>query len=247
VSAPAPRRVGFKLGMDYYWRGLCLLGAPGIRAYALVPTLVGAVLCAVGFYWATQWIDTWIADYLPPALQWLGYLVWPLLALVGAALIFFGLALLANLIASPFNGLLSAAVERQQTGRLAPSATRPWLAEVRASVGSELRKFRYFALLGVAGLLLMLIPGLLVFAPLLCLMGSAWMLAIEYLDGPLSNHGRGYPAARKLLSQHGRMALGFGAACTLVTLVPLLNFVAMPAGVIGATLMYLEQFADTDH
>ena len=42
------------------------------------------------------------------------------------------------------------------------------------------------------------------------------------------------------------MALGFGAACTLVTLVPLLNFVAMPAGVIGATLMYLEQFADTD-
>lgn len=244
MSRVAAQHAGFRLGMDYYWRGLGLLLAPGIRGYALVPTLVGAALCAVGFYLATVWIDSWLAAYLPPALQWLSYLLWPVFALAAALLIFFGLALVANVLASPFNGLLSAAVERQRSLSQSPAAARPWLAELRASVGSELRKLRYFALLGCLGAGLMLIPGLLLFAPLLCFAGSAWMLAIEYLDGPLGNHGRGYPAARQLLAGHRRMALGFGAACTVVTLVPVLNFVAMPAGVIGATLMYLEHFAD---
>jgi len=37
------------------------------------------------------------------------------------------------------------------------------------------------------------------------------------------------------------LALGFGSGVTVLTMIPVLNFVAMPAAVIGGTLLWSEQ------
>ncbi|MCP5459961.1 MAG: EI24 domain-containing protein, partial [Gammaproteobacteria bacterium] len=71
---------------------------------------------------------------------------------------------------------------------------------------------------------------------------SIWMLALQYADYPMSNHGLRFREQRRLLSQRRMLALGFGSAVLLMTLVPILNFLVMPAAVIGATLMWVEQF-----
>jgi CysZ protein len=51
-------------------------------------------------------LDQW----LPHSWQWLGWILWPIFALLVVAVLFFAFALLANLLGAPFNGLLAQAV-----------------------------------------------------------------------------------------------------------------------------------------
>ena len=56
------------------------------------------------------------------------------------------------------------------------------------------------------------------------------------------------PDATKLLRwlrQHPLLALGFGAMTLLLILIPVLNFLAMPAAVVGATLMWNKELSDS--
>jgi CysZ protein len=46
---------------------------------------------------------------------------------------------------------------------------------------------------------------------------------------------------RALMRRNKPLALGFGAGLMLMTLVPVLNFLAMPVGVTGATALWAER------
>ena len=88
---------------------------------------------------------------------------------------------------------------------------------------------------------LSLIPAVNMAAPPLWILFGAWMLALEYADYPLSNRGLSFRDQRRLLRRHWPLALGFGSVVLLLTLIPLVNFLAMPAAVIGATLMWTQE------
>ena len=60
---------------------------------------------------------------LPDWLDWLAFVLVPLAVLAGLTVMFFSFTLLANFIASPFNGLLAEAVELRLGGRELPSAS----------------------------------------------------------------------------------------------------------------------------
>lgn len=68
----------------------------------------------------------------------------------------------------------------------------------------------------------------------------ACALAIQYSDYPLSNRRVGFAAQRPLRKQQRARLFGFGTAAILCTLIPLVNFIIMPAAVAGATLLWVE-------
>ena len=70
------------------------------------------------------------------------------------------------------------------------------------------------------------------------------MLALEYGDYPMSNEGIDFAAQRSRMKARRSLAIGFGAGILVMTLVPVLNFLSMPAGVVGATLMWSKELAD---
>jgi CysZ protein len=57
----------------------------------------------------------------------------------------------------------------------------------------------------------------------------------------MGNHGLKFPDQRRILARRRTMAIGFGIASLLLTLIPLLNFLAMPASVAGMTALYLTE------
>lgn len=69
------------------------------------------------------------------------------------------------------------------------------------------------------------------------------MLALEYADFPLGNHGLGFTDIRNKLAEKRFLALGFGGAVMLGTMIPLFNFIVMPVAVAGATAMRVEQYS----
>ncbi|MGA7800924.1 MAG: sulfate transporter CysZ [Gammaproteobacteria bacterium] len=224
------------------WR---LIRRPGLRRYVVAPLAINAVLFAGATALLAVWFDELInhlLGYLPGWLDWLRYFLWPLFA-VGALIgVFYTFSLAANIIAAPFNGLLAEAVERQLTG--AGPAEGGWLAllkEVLPGLASELRKLGYFALWAIPLLIVSFIPLINLAAPFLWALFSAWMLALEYADYPMANHGLLFAVQRERLRRRRLLALGFGGATLALTLIPVVNFVAMPVAVAGATVMWVKE------
>jgi CysZ protein len=232
----------FARGFGYAFEGLGLLRQPELRRYAAVPLLVNVLLFTVaGWYLFSSLGDlvVWVGSVLPDWLDWLALIVWPLAALGFLAIAWFGFTLIANLVGAPFNGVLAERVATLSGHR--PSSHPPLWRELVAAPLQELRKYGYFALLAVPALLLFIVPGVNLVAPLAWLVVSAWMLALEYVDYPMGNDGIAFADQRTRLRQRRLLALGFGAGVLLMTLVPILNFLSMPAAVAGATRLWCTE------
>lgn len=239
----------FMKGFGYLLEGLRLIRLPRLRRFVLVPLLVNALLFTGLIFAAVAGFES-LLDYLlgmlPGWLHWLQYILWPLFAISVLLVLVYSFTLIANLVAAPFNGLLAEAVERQLTGQ-SLEQTGDWralLADILPSVWSELQKLGYFALRALPLLLLFVVPGINLLAPVLWLIFSAWMLALEYADYPLGNHGLKFRDQRPRLRQRRSLALGFGLTVLGLMLIPIVNFVAMPAAVAGATAMWVRELRE---
>lgn len=230
-------------GALYLVRGIGLLTRPGLRRYVLLPLAVNILVfaAAIGLgMTGFEWLMGRMQAGLPGWLGWLEWLLWPVFVLAALIIVFYNFTLVANLLAAPFNGLLAEQAERLLTGR--PPAPGDWHTLLRDTPGAlwdELRKLMYALLWAVPFLLAAL--TLPVVGPLLWFLFIAWMLAIEYADYPLGNHGLKAREIRAALRRRRLLSLGFGAATAALTMTPLINFVAMPAAVAGATLMSIRE------
>ena len=66
---------------------------------------------------------------------------------------------------------------------------------------------------------------------------------MEYADYPMGNHELDFKSQLAYLKRRRMLSLGFGATVTMALLVPLLNFLVMPAAVAGASKMWVEELS----
>lgn len=210
---------------------------PRIRRFILLPLAVNTALFGVGTYAVIRYSESWMNHFLPQD-SWLSYfrwLLWPLVAFTLILVIFYTFSLLANLIAAPFNSLLAAAVEKIETGQ-SPDSGYSLGKEILLSIEQECRKMVYFLLLGIPTLILaLLLPPV---APFVWFVYAAWCAALQYMDYPMANHGIAFREQRHKLRQKRTDTLSFGSLSVVLTLIPGLNFIAMPVSVIAATLYW---------
>lgn len=235
-------------GASYLFRGFALLLQPGIRRYIVIPLALNVSLFGVGIWYAYGWLQawlTWMDTLLPSWLLWLQWIFVPLLVLAVAIAVFFSFSVFANLIAAPFNGLLAEQIEYQLTGHLPEGGAMDWgelLAKTLPLVWNEINKTLYALLWAIPCLILFFVPVIQIAAPFLWVAYSSWMLAIQYLDIPMGNHGITGKQLRRVARQERFLSLGFGFMVLLMTTVPFVNFFAMPAAVAGGTILWVEQF-----
>ncbi len=242
-------RPGIKDGIQSLLAGFGLLKQPGVRLFVIIPLLINTLLfAAVIVYGAHQleqliaWLEGQLSGWWWEWVDWVLWLLWPLFAVFALLLVFFGFAILANLIAAPFNGYLAAAVEQHLTGTWPDEggSLKQLPQEVVKAVGGEVRKLLYFALWGLPLLLLFVIPLINIVAPVVWFLFGAWVLALEYMDFPLGNHGHTFPGIRRIVARQRPAAFGFGMAALLLGMIPVLNFIAMPVAVAGATRLSIR-------
>jgi CysZ protein len=234
-------------GGGYLLRGAALLLQPGIRAFVLAPLLINIVLFIGAIWLLVRQFERWVEyglGYLPDWAGFLYWLFWPLFALLVIAGVYYGFSVVANLIAAPFNGFLSEKVERRLRGSVpVDEGWRALLAMIPRTVQRELQKLAYYLPRFLLLLVMTLIPGLNLLAPLLWFLFGAWMMAIQYCDYPMDNNKVSFGQMKRLLQARQMTSLGFGGLVQLALLVPLLNLFLMPAAVAGATLFWVEEYA----
>jgi CysZ protein len=232
------------LGFRYLLRGLRLLTAPGIRLFVLIPLLLNitifALLISLSVAQFNRWMRSLLA-WLPDWLDFLSWLLWPLAVLLLLVVVMYTFSVIANLIASPFNGLLAEKVEAQLTGQTAGGGLLDALKDAPRAIAKEFRKIGYYLPRAWLVLALSLVPLLNLASPLLWFLLGAWMMALQYCDYPMDNHRYSLQQVRHRLGGERLTSLGFGAAVMLGTMVPGLNLLIMPAAVCGATIYWVER------
>ena len=224
------------------FHGLRLVFSRGVRRYVLVPLLLNILLFAGLAYLAGSYFELYMDRLLPEQgwLEYLRWLLWILFAIVYALAVFYGFTLLANLIAAPFNGLLAARVEEKLTGRRPADSDESLWRALGPALAGEIGKIVYFLVRALPLLLLLLIPGVNAAAGIAWMLFGFWFLAIEYADYPMGNHALKPAEQRSRLRRRRLKSLAFGAGVTLMMLIPVLQFAAMPAAVAGATRLWVD-------
>lgn len=238
----------FFKGFNYALSGFSWIMRPKIRRFVYIPLAVNILLFALAFALLGKFAPLWVAHLLGEKNDWWGIFQWaydlimPLLTLIiyvaMMLVVYFSFSSIANLIAAPFNAQLAKAVEQRLAGQAITYSEISLSQEVWITIKSEIAKITRFLLLATVLLLLLLIPLVNTLFPFLWFIFMAYTLSIQYIDYPMANHGLFYRDQRRVLQHHHMQRLGFGSAANVLLLIPILNFIAMPVCVCGATVWW---------
>jgi len=236
-------------GFGYAIKGMQLISQAKIRRFVVVPLSINIALFSIAIFILFSMFDQWMQSLLPDFPSWLSWLedwimwlIWPLFASMILFVVFYSFTFVANLIASPFNSLLAEKVEFMLKGQpLEQTPSYPVPSMIKQSLISEAGKLFYLLKWSAVLLLISFIPVINIIAPPLWIIFGAWMLALEYLDYPMSNHGHYFKDINKQAASQKTLSFGYGCGAFLLTSIPIVNFIAMPAAVAGATALYVNQ------
>ncbi|MDA9556265.1 sulfate transporter CysZ [Vibrio sp.] len=235
-------------GVGYLFHGLSLAIQPGIKRFVMIPLLANILVIGSTLYYLMTNLNGWIDDMLsglPTWLDWLSYVLWPLLAITLFIAFGYVFSTIANAIAAPFNGLLSEKVEAHLLGDTTTdnSSVSDMIKEIPRSLGRELQKLKYTLPRTIGLFLFLLIPGLgQTIGPFIWFAFGSWMWAIHYIDLPFDNNQSSFTDSKQWIKQRKTKALTFGSLITLGTAIPFLNLFIMPIAVCGATSLYVSEY-----
>ena len=230
-------------GAGYLLQGVSLIARPGLRRFVIVPLLINILVFSAGIAAGVRWFDGFVIGMharIPSWLQWLDWILWPLFVLLLLVVVFYGFALVANLIAAPFNSLLAEKTELLLTGRPLDQGggMATLLKDLVPTLVDELKKILYALLLAIPFLFLLFVP---LVGPILWFLYTAWIMALQYADYPMGNNGLKFREQRRRLKERRPLSLAFGAATVGLSMVPVLNFIVMPSAVAGATALWVRE------
>ena len=227
-------------------RGARMLGHPSLRLFVIIPLAVNIVifgsLIGLGFSYLSELMDSWMAG-IPEWLGFITWIIWPLIILTVGLISGYLFTSVALLIASPFNALLAEKTEELVTGKPVDSleGLGAALLALPRGIVRELAKLLYYVPMAALVLLLSFIPGLNAIAPVLWFLLGAWMMSIQFVDYPMDNHQLSFADVKEAVRSRRLSSMGFGGIVALCAGIPVINFIVVPAAVVGATLLWCEE------
>ena len=238
-------------GLKYAFTGFSLINNKGIRRYAFVPLLINLIIFSLAIYfgftqfdhWMNSLLDSvsWMPDWLETGILWI---LRPLFAVLIIIATYYSFTVIANLIAAPFNSMLAYKVEQHLRGGHVNLEDEPSALSVMGrTLSSEAKKIVHMLKWLVVLLIITVIPGINMIAPFAWMIYGVWMLSLEYVDYPMSNHGMFFKEEVSLLKRNRFISLGFGSGVMLMTLIPVVNFFAMPVSVAASTALWVDRLS----
>ncbi|ALU44392.1 sulfate transporter CysZ [Pseudoalteromonas rubra] len=231
-------------GMEYFVAGFSLLSQKGLKRFVFIPLLINVMLFGGSLFFLYDWLTqgfAYLNGLLPDWLSWLEWLMWPIAILVilfSYSLVF---SVITNFIAAPFNGLLSEKVELFLTGqKINDDGFADLVKDVPRMLGREWSKLVYYLPRAIGFFILLWMLPLI--GQILWVLFSCWMYNVQYNDYPFDNHKISFKEMKDTLKAHQGLSYGFGFAVMVLTSIPIVNLIVMPAAVCGATKLWVENY-----
>ncbi|WP_046006597.1 sulfate transporter CysZ [Pseudoalteromonas rubra] len=231
-------------GMEYFVAGFSLLSQKGLKRFVFIPLLINVLLFGGSLFFLYDWLTqgfAYLNGLLPDWLSWLEWLMWPIAILVILFSYSMVFTVITNFIAAPFNGLLSEKVELHLTGQpINDDGFADLVKDVPRMLGREWSKLVYYLPRAIGFfILLWMLPFI---GQILWVLFSCWMYNVQYNDYPFDNHKISFKEMKDTLKAHQGLSYGFGFAVMVLTSIPIVNLIVMPAAVCGATKLWVENY-----
>lgn len=234
---------GFIMGFFSLWNAFRFVGKnPSLYKYIAIPFIINVVVFCGSVYWGFDLFGDLVGQYLTPYDTWYWQIVAAavklLAALITLVVVFFTFTVVGNLIAAPFNDLLSEKTEGILTGRLndEPFSLRQIGLDLWRVMKDEVRKMSIFIILMVMILGLNLLPGIGSVLYAVCsVVLTVFFLIVEYTGYTFSRKHLGFKEQRQFISTHKMSTLGFGLAVMCMLFIPFVQFLTIPLAVVAAT------------
>ncbi|HHJ34593.1 MAG TPA: sulfate transporter CysZ [Gammaproteobacteria bacterium] len=223
-------------GLSDCFSGFGLLFRSGIKRFVLIPFIINIGLFSLATVLLNDQLDSWLEKLLPGWLNWLEWLILPLFWVAMLLIVYYTFTVIANLIAAPFNSLLSSRIEAMLTGKKPEDINADGFMKLMLRTSkSEIQKILYAIKWFIPLLIITVIPVVNVAAPFLWILFAVWFFALEYNDYPLANRGHFFEEVKTFNRKNRMRSLGLGTAVFIMTSIPVINFFAMPVAIAGAT------------
>lgn len=215
---------------------------PRLLRYVIAPFAINVVVFSITLYYANEYFSHLVDEYLIYGEAWwweaLEWVLQTLVLLVMLVVSFFAFTAAGNLIAAPFNDVLSEQVEYKIRGIKTDGgfSIAHMLKDAMRSFRDEIKKLSLFVGVMVVLFLVNFIPlvGPPMFATCSVLL-TLYFLVVEYTGFVCSRKGIGFAQQRAFIRTNRSYALGFGVAVMLTLMVPLIQFLTIPLAVVAAT------------
>ncbi|MEA3362431.1 MAG: EI24 domain-containing protein [Thermodesulfobacteriota bacterium] len=249
VASAAVRPVsGFVRGFSYPLRAVKFFRRqPGLLKYLAMPFLINLLVFTATVYFGLDLFQGMLDTYAPSTDVWYGvllyYLAWLVASLLTAVIVFFSFTIIGNLIASPFNELLSERTEILAGGSLADAPfnlSRFW-KESRYAIIVEIKKMVVFVVCMLLLFGINFIPGIgsLIYA-VLAPAFTLFFLAVEYMAFVLMRKQLSFTEQRRYIFKRPILMLGYACGVFCMLAIPFVQFFCIPLAVVGATLLWCD-------
>ncbi len=222
--------------------GVFLYRNPKLLRYAIAPFVINVVVFSATLYFANEYFSKIVDQYLIYGEAWwwraLEWLAQTMLLVVMLVISFFAFTVVGNLIAAPFNDVLSEKTEQMIRGTSSgePFSVVLIFSDAVRSLVDEVKKLFLFV---VAMGMLLVINFIPFVGPPVFVVCSVFLtlyfLVIEYTGFVCSRKRVRFAQQRAFIQSYRFQALGFGIAVMLILMVPLLQFLTIPLAVVAAT------------
>ena len=234
--------------MNQFFHGmLCLLHGfkhlltHGLRRFIIVPIALNFILFTGLFYFTYHYVFSFTSYYLDKLPSWLSFLsgIFFIIFIICFFLLFLSMfTVVFNILAAPFNGLLAEKTQITLYNSRPPSL--PFFEMTLRTMKRQGEFLKYYLLHFIGICLLFFVPFIQPVYPFLWFLFTAWMISVQYQDFAMDNNLVSFKELKQNVKNNKMRSLGFGTSINLVSFIPLLNILAMPAAVIGSTILYCE-------
>lgn len=232
----------FMQGATYLLTSIPLLFTKGLKRFVLLPILFNFALFVGLFLMGYHYLFPYTSFYLDQLPSWLNFLhsMFFVIFILGFFLIFLSMFMVVfNVIVAPFNGLLAEKAQTLFFHTATPSASFTIIAW--RSIKRQGQFLIYFIPRFLAMCLLFFVPFIQLIYPLLWFAFTAWILSMQYQDLVMDNNVISFQSMREKINSKKALLLGFGALINVLSLIPILNIIIMPAAVIGSVSMFHKE------
>ena len=231
-------------------QGAKLLWHPRVRWLILSPLLINILLFSSLTLAAGQWLEGWLEGLISQVPEWLHWLIWVIwLLFAGLAMVIyaFSFTIFANLIGSPFYGVVAERILIMERGEGYNPPDSPFLQIAWQSFVRQLQLLGYFIprtiAVALVTFIISFIPLVNLLAPVIAGAWAAWSLSIQYLDYGAEIDQTSFPQLLVLGASNRWQSMGFGFTVLMASAIPLLNLLVLPAAVISGTLMWCRDYS----
>ncbi len=218
----------------------------GLTGYFIIPFLLNIIILSSIFFFSYYFMKPWLMEIFAGDSWYLNLVRFLIKPLLMGALFFLTIILysiVGSIVTSPFNDLLSQKVEEKITGAdfNEKFSLTIFISDIVRIASNMIKMLFLIIILNMVLLVINLVPvaGNIIYSVLGFLV-TAFFLGFQFFDFPLERRKYRFKEKLRVGIRFKFQVIGLGAAFFIVSFVPLVGFMGLNCGTIGATLLFIE-------